>query len=169
MSQEFKWPKSGSAGVSKYATFSALPAGASDGDAAFTLDTHTFYVYDSGLTAWKALANEATPNAVTSLTGDVTASGPGAAASTVVQVAGATAANVAAASAAVVASTSAATGSTLVKRDPSGNFSAGTITATLAGNASTATTATTATTAGSFSGALSGDVTGTQSDRKSVV
>ena len=39
------------------------------------------------------------------------------------------------------------------------NFSTGTITATLLGNA---TTATTATTAGNFTGSLSGDVTGTQ-------
>jgi hypothetical protein len=43
--------------------------------------------------------------------------------------------------------TSANTGSTIVARDSSGNFSAGTITATLSGNASTATSATTATTA----------------------
>src|SRR3712207_8202522 len=57
-------------------------------------------------------------------------------------------------------------------RDASGNFSAGTITAALNGNASTATTATNAT---NFSGTLSGDVTGTQSattvasvDRKST-
>ena len=41
--------------------------------------------------------------------------------------------------------TNANTGSTIVFRDASGNFSAGTITATLSGNASTATTATTAT------------------------
>src|SRR5581483_6818259 len=45
-------------------------------------------------------------------------------------------------------------------RDASGNFSAGTITANLNGNATTETTATTAT---NFSGSLSGDVTGTQS------
>jgi hypothetical protein len=43
--------------------------------------------------------------------------------------------------------TNANTGSTIVARDASGNFSAGTITATLSGNASTATSATTATTA----------------------
>ena len=48
------------------------------------------------------------------------------------------------------------TASTIVARDGSGNFSAGTITATLSGNATTATTAT------NFSGSLSGDVTGTQ-------
>ncbi len=45
------------------------------------------------------------------------------------------------------------TAGTLVLRDGSGNFAAGTITASLAGNATSAT---------SFSGALAGDVTGTQ-------
>ncbi|MEY2538350.1 MAG: hypothetical protein QOG67_2090 [Verrucomicrobiota bacterium] len=54
------------------------------------------------------------------------------------------------------------TASTLVLRDASGNFSAGTITASLAGNASTATSATTAGSATNFSGSLVGDVTGTQ-------
>lgn len=43
--------------------------------------------------------------------------------------------------------TNANTGSTIVARDASGNFSAGTITATLSGSATSATTATTATTA----------------------
>lgn len=47
--------------------------------------------------------------------------------------------------------------STIVERDISGNFSAGTITAALSGNATTATTST------NFSGSLAGDVTGTQS------
>jgi hypothetical protein len=45
-----------------------------------------------------------------------------------------------------LAYTSSNTVSTIVSRDSSGNFSAGTITATLSGNASTATSATTATT-----------------------
>ena len=67
----------------------------------------------------------------------------GVAASTVA--AGATLAN---------AATSANTLSAIVKRDGSGNFSAGTITANLTGNASG--------TAGSFTGSLLGDVTGTQ-------
>lgn len=52
------------------------------------------------------------------------------------------------------------TASTIVARDSSGNFAAGTITASLNGNASTATSATSAT---SFTGSLSGEVTGTQS------
>jgi microcystin-dependent protein len=52
--------------------------------------------------------------------------------------------------------TSANTASTIVARDASGNFSAGTITAALTGNATTATTLQTARTI-----AISGDVTGT--------
>src|SRR5438477_474426 len=58
--------------------------------------------------------------------------------------------------------TSANTPNTIVLRDGAGNFSAGTITAALNGNATTATTATTATNATNFTGSLSGDVTGTQ-------
>jgi len=53
------------------------------------------------------------------------------------------------------ASTNLDTPSTLVLRDSSGNFSAGTITANLTGNASGSSA--------SFTGSLSGDVTGTQS------
>ena len=47
----------------------------------------------------------------------------------------------------VITTASANTASTIVARDASGNFSAGTITASLSGNATSATTATTATTA----------------------
>jgi len=82
------------------------------------------------------------------LTGDVT----GTQGATMVSAVGAvTAANVAAGANLANAATSANAVSTLVKRDAGGNFSAGTITATLIGNASTATTATSAT---SFSGVL---------------
>jgi hypothetical protein len=56
--------------------------------------------------------------------------------------------------------TNANTGSTIVARDSSGNFSAGTITAALNGNASTATTATTATTANALNTANSYTVAG---------
>lgn len=75
-------------------------------------------------------------SAMTSLTGDVTATGPGAAAATVVQVGGQLAADVATAAIAVAAATDAATPSTLVERDASGNFSANIITATITGDAS---------------------------------
>lgn len=100
---------------------------------------------------------------ITALTGDVTATGPGSAAASVVSVGGSSAANVHSAEQAANAATNLNTVSTIVKRDASGNFSAGTITAALSGNASTATTATSATSATSFTGSLAGDVTGTQS------
>lgn len=58
---------------------------------------------------------------------------------TVAQVGGVTAANVASGANAANAATNLNTPSTIVKRDASGNFSAGTITASLSGNASTAT------------------------------
>ena len=65
----------------------------------------------------------------------------------VTRVGGSTAASIYSATTAANAATSSLTGSTLVKRDGSGNFTAGTITATLNGNATTATTAATATNA----------------------
>ncbi|HYO63669.1 MAG TPA: hypothetical protein VER08_08575, partial [Pyrinomonadaceae bacterium] len=75
------------------------------------------------------------------LGGDVT----GTQSATVVStVGGASAADVASGAAAANGATDAATANAIVKRDASGNFSAGTITATLSGNAATATTATTA-------------------------
>ena len=55
-----------------------------------------------------------------------------------------------------IAPTSTNTPNAIVQRDGSGNFSAGTISAALSGNATTATTAT------NFSGSLAGEVTGTQ-------
>ena len=57
--------------------------------------------------------------------------------------------------------TSANTVSTIVSRDASGGFSAGTITAALSGNATTATSATTATTAGSVTNAATFNNSGT--------
>lgn len=54
--------------------------------------------------------------------------------------------------------TSANTASAIVARDASGNFSAGTITASLNGNASTATAATSATTAANLAGGVAGAV-----------
>jgi len=90
------------------------------------------------------------------LGGDVTGTQS---ATSVAQVGGQSAGNVASGAQAANLATSANNINTIVKRDGSGNFSAGTITATLAGNA---TSATTATTANNFSGSLAGNVTGTQ-------
>ncbi len=90
-----------------------------------------------------------------SLSGDVT----GTQSATVVSsVGGQSAANVASGVSAANSATDASTSGAIVKRDASGNFSAGTITATLNGNASTATTATTATTASAVSAAAGDSV-----------
>lgn len=90
-----------------------------------------------------------------SLSGDVT----GTQGATVVSlVGGKTAADVASATGTVDAATSINTPGTLVERDGSGNFAAGTITANLTGNV----TGNVSGSSGSFTGSLSGDVTGTQ-------
>lgn len=79
---------------------------------------------------------QASGSYITALTGDVTATGPGSASATVAQVGGQTAAAVASATVDVGNATSSNISNTIVERDGSGNFSAGTITATLSGNAS---------------------------------
>ena len=84
------------------------------------------------------------------LTGDVTSTGM---ATTVATVDGSTAANVHAAELLANAATNLDTVSTIVKRDSSGDFSAGTITANLTGNASGS--------AATITGSLTGDVTST--------
>jgi hypothetical protein len=98
-------------------------------------------------------ANSAT-NFSGALAGDVTGTQS---ATTISTVGGVSASIIAGGAAAANSATDANTAGTIVKRDASGNFAAGTITATINGNASTATTST------NFSGSLAGDVTGTQS------
>ncbi len=85
------------------------------------------------------------------LAGDVTGTQP---ATVVSSVGGQSAATVASGAALANGATNGNVANTIVKRDPSGNFAAGTITATLNGNAASAT---------NFSGSLAGDVGGTQS------
>lgn len=101
--------------------------------------------------------------AATPITGDISLSNTGVVA--VNTVGASSSVNVHSAELLANAATNLNTASTIVKRDSSGNFSAGTINATLAGNATSATSATSATTAGTasnFSGSLSGDVSGSQ-------
>ncbi|HEX8351802.1 MAG TPA: tail fiber domain-containing protein [Pyrinomonadaceae bacterium] len=76
-----------------------------------------------------------------SLSGDVTGTQG---ATVVASVGGQSAASVAGGASAANAATNSNTADAIVRRDSSGNFSAGTITAALSGNAATATTATTA-------------------------
>lgn len=73
---------------------------------------------------------------ITQLTGDVTAVGPGSVVATVAFVGSYSAANVAAGATLANAAVSANTASAIVRRDSSGNFVAGTITASLTGHAS---------------------------------
>ncbi len=118
-----------------------------DGSGNFSAGTITAALNGNATTATTATSFSG------SLVGDVT----GTQAATVVSlVGGQTATNVAAATVLANAATDANAANTIVKRDALGNFSAGTITAALNGNATTATTAT------NFSGSLVGDITGTQ-------
>ena len=141
------------------APFSATPSPPPTGFFEMYIQGTTIYLQDSTGTTYAF----GTTTAISALTGDVSAIGPGSAVATVNFVGGESASNVASATATVLNATSVATPSTLVLRDASGNFSANIITAALNGNASTATSAINATTAVNFTGSLSGDVTGTQS------
>jgi hypothetical protein len=128
-----------------------------DASGNFSANTITANLSGNATTATTATNATNAVNFTGSLSGDVT----GTQSATVVStVGGQTAANIAAATVLANAATNLNTANAIVKRDASGNFAAGTITANLSGNATTATTATNAT---NFTGSLSGDVTGTQS------
>ena len=110
-------------------------------------------IADGAITTAKLAAGTTATNFGGALVGDVT----GTQGATVVSLINSqTAATVAAGAVLANAATDVNTASAIVKRDASGNFAAGTITANLTGLASNATTAV------NFSGALAGDVTGTQ-------
>lgn len=99
----------------------------------------------------------ATSTTATNFTGTLNGDVSGTQAATVVNaVGGQSAASVALGTAAANNATALNTANRIVMRDASGNFSAGTITANLAGNATTAASAV------NFSGSLAGDVSGSQ-------
>lgn len=106
------------------------------GDARVTLDSDDIYIWDGS--GWLPVASPAAVTAITALlnTSDVTANGPGAVPATVNSVGGSSAANIHTAELAANSATNANTPNTIVKRNGSGNFSAGTITASLTGVAS---------------------------------
>ena len=104
----------------------------------------------SAIEKLQAQINATNAAAITDLTGDVSASGPGSVSATVNAVGGKTASSVAQSVTDTQAATSINTASTLVKRDASGNFTANTITANLSGTAAYAS---------NLSGNLTGDVT----------
>lgn len=83
-------------------------------------------------TDWNTFNNkQVAGNYITALTGDVSATGPGSVAATVNSVGGKTASEIAQSVDDTQAATSASTPDTIVKRDGSSNFAAGTITADL--------------------------------------
>ncbi len=131
-----------------------------DGSGNFSAGTITAALNGNAATATFATTAGSSTNFTGNLAGDVTGTQS---ATVVALVGGEPAADVAAATVTVENATSSNTANTLVERDGSGNFSAGTITAALSGNAATATFATTAGSSTNFTGTLSGDVTGTQS------
>ena len=109
------------------------PSSPSNGTIYFASDTSRIYQFLSN--SWYLMGSATgSGGTITSLTSDVTASGSGAVAATVNSVGGSTAANVHSAELAANAATNNNTASTIVKRDVSGNFSAGTVTANLTGN-----------------------------------
>lgn len=143
-------------GAIRFAEVNATPPAPPAGYARLYVKTdNVLYLQDS--TGLEVALGSA--SAITQLTGDVLATGPGVTSSVVAFVGGQSAANVASATLLALAATALNTASAIVRRDASGNFSAGTITANLIGNATTATNATTAV---NFTGSLLGDVTGTQ-------
>ncbi|WP_373997831.1 tail fiber domain-containing protein [Bdellovibrio bacteriovorus] len=87
--------------------------------------TGQFLKYDGA--KWIPSSDNNAGGTITSLTGDVSASGSGAVAATVNSVGGSTAANINTATVAANAATNLNTASTIVKRDGSGNFSAGSV------------------------------------------
>lgn len=111
-------------------TDSAKPASPTEGTLYFATDTSKVYQYSGGV--WTTV-NSPSGGGISALTGDVSASGAGSVAATVNSVAGSNAADIHSAEVAANAATSANAVSTIVKRDATGGFSAGTITANLTG------------------------------------
>lgn len=137
-------------------TAATFEAGASGSANILTIGSHNGGTIYGGMKndgTW--FGNFPTTNFSGSLSGDITGTQG---ATVVATVGGSTSANLHGAEVLANAATSANTASTIVKRDASGNFTAGTITATLNGNAATATAAT------SFSGSLAGQIAGTQAN-----
>lgn len=134
-------------------------------DGTISIDSGHSYAYNNALGQWVEISAPVSiaPGAALSRTGsllNVNVDGatisvnPGTNSLQFAGVGGYTSTQVTTALATVFAATNLNTASAVVKRDASGNFSAGTITANLTGNASGS--------AASFTGVLAGDVTGTQ-------
>jgi hypothetical protein len=126
----------GSPSVKSGADASKPSSGLVEGAIYFATDTKKIYQVISG--SWAIMATST--GTVSSLIGDVTSSGSGAISTTVVSVGGATAASIATGTALSNAATAANTSLTIVKRDSSGGFTAGSITSSVLNTGSIAAT-----------------------------
>ncbi|MFM6927342.1 MAG: cell wall anchor protein, partial [Bdellovibrio sp.] len=125
----------GGVGVMTSGLDAAKPGTPASGDLFVATDSQKIYRYNGS--SWDLISSAGgSGGTITALTSDVSASGSGSVAATVNSVGGSTAANVHSAELAANAATNLNTASTIVKRDASGNFTAGTITANLTGAAS---------------------------------
>ncbi|MFM6928986.1 MAG: beta strand repeat-containing protein, partial [Bdellovibrio sp.] len=125
----------GGVGVISSSTDGNQPASPATGDIFVATDTQKIYRYNGA--SWDLISSAGgSGGTITALTSDVSASGSGSVVATVNSVGGSTAVNIHNAELAANAATNLNTASTIVKRDASGNFTAGTITANLTGAAS---------------------------------
>lgn len=122
--------------ISVYPSAANFPVTNANGALVLALDTDTLYVFNTGSMTYVAIATPGAAIAIDGLTGDVSATGPGVVPATVNSVGGSSAVNINLATIAANAATDSNTPNTIVKRDGSGNFAAGTITASLTGHAS---------------------------------
>jgi hypothetical protein len=128
----------------------------------------TLGIDGSGNLAFNGVALQPSGNYITALTGDVSASGPGSAAATVNSVGGKTSTQLAQSVTDTQAATNANTPSTIVKRDASGNLTAGTITATLIGNVTGNVTGNVSGTAANVTGIVAKANGGSGQDNSSI-
>lgn len=84
------YPVTGGGGVPTYANLAAFPSAVTAGNGALAIALDTDILYISNGTIWEVLANPAFANAITGLTGDVTATGPGNVPATVAAIQGTT-------------------------------------------------------------------------------
>jgi hypothetical protein len=113
-----------SGGIKIYPSATNFPVNpGKDGIQAVAADTNTIYIFDTTTSTWVPVATPGASIAITSLTSDVSATGPGAASATVNSVGGAAAVDIASATSDVLAATDLSTSSTLMKRDASGETS----------------------------------------------
>ncbi|MFM6928156.1 MAG: beta strand repeat-containing protein, partial [Bdellovibrio sp.] len=125
----------GGVGVITSGLDASKPGTPANGDLFVATDSQKIYRYNGS--GWDLISSAGgSGGTLTALTGDVSASGSGSVASTVNSVGTSSAANIHSAELLANAATNLNTASAIVKRDASGNFTAGTITANLIGAAS---------------------------------